>query len=332
MSDRIDVTALTDPRDVAAYWYERFRSGNVTSAEQQAFEAWLQQDAQHLEHFQRIERLWAVTEQLPQACAAPATLRPSRVVRSRRAFLGYGGLAMAGVAGIGVLVMPWQWGRATAYQQAFSTAQGEQRQVLLPDGSSMMLNTSTVAEVQFTKQKRVVRLQQGEALFAVQTIENTPFIVQMAMGSVQVTGTQFNIYRAGDGFTVTVLEGSVQVETGPRWYPTQQSLHAVAALRVTEGRLTAVVAEPSRVAAWREGKLVFRGTPLREAIQELRRYNDIAVQLTTAQVGQLKVSGVFRVDDPHAFLDALPYIIPVGVKENAQQGVVEIFPLQRFYN
>ena len=336
MSDRIDLETLTDTRDIAAYWYERFRSGNVSPQEQQAFDAWIARDPQHLAHFQGIQALWTVTEQVPQPCAASshtvATSFRSKTARSRRAFLGYG-LAMAGAASVAVVTIgPWQWGAATTFQERYSTAQGEQRNVLLPDGSSMMLNTDTVAEVQFSQNKRVVRLQKGEALFAVQTVENTPFIVQMDMGSVQVTGTQFAIYQADQGFTVTVLEGSVQVETGPRWNTKRQALVAGNAVRVTDGALTAVPADTHRAVAWSEGKLVFRGTALRDAIQELKRYNQVSVQLTTAQLGQLKVSGVFRLDDPYAFLEALPHIIPVGVKENTQNGVFEIFPLQRFYN
>lgn len=336
MSDRIKVDTLTDPRDIAAYWYERFRSGNVTPQEQQIFEAWLACDSAHQLHYQRIQALWAVTEQLPQACVAQAHInapaRHTKTARSRRAFLGYG-LAMAGAAGVAVVAVgPWQWSTATTFQQVYSTAQGEQRNVILPDGSSMMLNTDTVADVQFSQNKRVVHLQKGEALFAVQTVENAPFVVQMEMGSVQVTGTQFNIYQTGQEFTVTVLEGAVQVETGPRWNPMRQALQAGKALRVTDGALAAVPADTHRAVAWSEGKVVFRGTSLRDAIQELKRYNNVSVQLTTAQLGQLKVSGVFRLDDPYAFLEALPHIIPVGVKENSQSSVFEIFPLQRFYN
>lgn len=336
MSDRIDVDTLTDPRDKAAYWYERFRSGNVSPQEQQAFDAWIAHDPKNLEHFQRIQALWSVTEHIPQSYEASprAVETPHRrkAARSRRAFLGYG-LAMAGAASVAaVTVGPWQWGGATTFQERYLTAQGEQRNVLLPDGSSMMLNTDTVAEVQFSQNKRVVHLQKGEALFAVQTVENAPFIVQMEAGSVQVTGTQFTIYQADQGFTVTVLEGSVQVETGPRWNTQRQALVAGKALRVTDGVLTAVPADTHKAVAWSEGKLVFRGTALRDAIQELKRYNAVSVQLTTAQLAQLKVSGVFRLDDPYAFLEALPHIIPVGVKENTQTGVFEIFPLQRFYN
>lgn len=334
MSDRLDPNTLTDARDIAAYWYERFRSGTVTPEEQQQFEAWLGQDPQHRTQYDRIQALWMATEQALQPCAIPRASnaqKPVKQPRSRRAFLGYG-VALAGAAGVAVVVGPWQWGGAITYREAFTTAQGEQRNVVLPDGSSMMLNTNTVAEVQFSKNKRLVQLRQGEALFDVQTVENAPFVVQMAMGSVQVTGTQFNIYQADQGFTVTVLEGSVQVQTGPRWRRAQQALAAGSALRVTEGMLTAVPADAHKAVAWSEGKVVFRGTPLRDAIQELKRYSDVSVRLTTAQLGQLKVSGVFRVDDPYAFLEALPHIVPVGVKENSQQRVFEIFPLRQIYN
>ncbi|MGG4603131.1 FecR/PupR family sigma factor regulator, partial [Alcaligenaceae bacterium Me47] len=40
MTDRIDPATLTDPRDQAAYWYERMQSDDVTAVERLAFEQW----------------------------------------------------------------------------------------------------------------------------------------------------------------------------------------------------------------------------------------------------------------------------------------------------
>lgn len=336
MRDRIKADTLTDPRDVAAYWYERFRSGNVSPQEQRIFEAWLAQDSAHQSHYQRIQALWSMTEQLPLVCAAPthvtATAKHTKAKPSRRVLLGYG-LAMATAASLAVVTVgSWPWSTTTTFQERYTTVQGEQRNVVLPDGSSMMLNTDTLVDVRFSQNQRVVRLQKGEALFAVQTVENAPFVVQMPMGAVQVTGTRFNIYQVGQAFTVTVLEGSVQVETGPRWNAVRHALDAGKALRVSLGEVVAIPADKHRTVAWSEGKLVFRATSLRDAIQELQRYNNVSVTLTTTQLGQLKVSAVFRWDDPAAFLEALPHIIPVGVMKNVQSGEFEIYPLERFYN
>lgn len=53
MTDSPDPDTLRDPRDAAAYWFARVRSGRMDAAQQQRFDAWRQADPAHEREYQR---------------------------------------------------------------------------------------------------------------------------------------------------------------------------------------------------------------------------------------------------------------------------------------
>lgn len=333
MTDRIDPATLTDPRDQAACWHARLQSDDVTDQERAAFERWRQSDPENARRYQRVLDIWAIADALPKSQVGKLGRdRPSWAERKRpwfrRPAWGYGlGLACCAVL-LFLMTDPAGWRETPNYQAEFRTAHGERRQVVLPDDSMLVFNTDTVATVRFFKNRRSVQLAQGEAFFQVKGMQGTPFIVDVDTGTVRVTGTEFNVRRAHDDvFGVGVLQGSVEVETGPWWRRTTVALGPGNAARSTAAGDISVQGDVDvgSVVAWREGKVVFRGTPLAQAIQEVNRYAQQRLTIADASTGRLRVSGVFSIDDPASFVDSLPQIVPVVVRERSA-GVIEILP------
>ena len=56
MTDSPDPDTLRDPRDAAAYWFARVRSGRMDAAQQQRFDAWAQADPGHVTELVRRVR------------------------------------------------------------------------------------------------------------------------------------------------------------------------------------------------------------------------------------------------------------------------------------
>src|SRR3546814_3887964 len=52
--------------------------------------------------------------------------------------------------------------------------------------------------------------------------------------------------------------------------------------------------------AWRHGKLVFNNALLSEVAQEVSRYRDKPLRIGSAAVGNLRLTSVFRADNPEA--------------------------------
>ncbi len=103
----------------------------------------------------------------------------------------------------------------------YATALGEQRSLVLNDGSTVQLNSLSKIRIRYTEHERTVDLLQGQALFHVAKDAVRPFIVYSRQTRVRAVGTQFDVYRKADGTTVTVVEGRVAILGVPE--PTDSS-------------------------------------------------------------------------------------------------------------
>src|SRR6185369_15486893 len=140
--------------------------------------------------------------------------------------------------------------------------------ITLTDGSRVELNARTSIQVEIGAKERRVRLADGEAFFTVAKDPSRPFIVETPAGSVRVTGTVFNVRsESATQLEVIVAEGSVQVRPGqegaaPYALTARDRLSCVGA-DVKTAKLSAT--ELENALAWREGRIVFVGTPVRAA-------------------------------------------------------------------
>ncbi|MCG8580926.1 MAG: FecR family protein [Bacteroidales bacterium] len=82
--------------------------------------------------------------------------------------------------------------------------------IVLPDGSSMILNKHSEVEYVINDKMRNVELS-GEAFFNIAKAE-IPFEVHTDKGVITVLGTEFNVRSEDDEFEVEVDKGLVEVE------------------------------------------------------------------------------------------------------------------------
>src|SRR5690606_36664148 len=172
-----------------------------------------------------------------------------------------------------------------------------------------------------------VVLKLGEAFVTVAAEQGRPFVADAGPATVTVTGTRFNVRRDVDRLTVAVESGSVEVATGRWWHRDVRRLGAGQGARMARdaSSLEVSAVNIASVAAWRQGKAVFDATPLEIIVAELNRYRLQPILLRSASLRQLRIAGVFSVDDPDAFLDVLPTLAPVAVLR-LPDGRSEIVP------
>src|SRR5258706_2080307 len=94
---------------------------------------------------------------------------------------------------------------------SYSTDVGEQRSLVLEDGSTVELNSRSRIRVAFNNTERSVHLMEGQALFHVARNPARPFVVHSGSARVRAVGTEFDVYRRATGTVVTVVEGRVAV-------------------------------------------------------------------------------------------------------------------------
>lgn len=290
----------------ASEWFARLRADDVSPEDRAAFDRWRRQDSAHRDAYESISRLWERLERptrellptaldsQPAACAGP----PAR----RRPFR-FAGLA-AVVASLAVTIGLWLPDALTLWSSDYSTVTGEQRQIVLADGSTVLLNTDSALSVQAWGTTRDVTLLKGEAAFSVTSHPDKPFHVKAGPGTIRVIGTKFSIRAGPERVTVTVTEGVVTVQAQHAGEPVQiEAGREVSYGAAGVGPVTA--ADVVKTLAWQRGQLVFTMESLGTVIEELNRYHSGMIVLANPRLRTRTVSGVFTTDDPMRVVNAV---------------------------
>jgi len=335
---RMDVRECA--REDAALWLSRIDRG-LGENERRQLEAWLQADPRHGVVFVELARAWDRLEQLSVLSGlvelpAPRPRRRSatRAVAAAAAAIGIVALA-ALLAGrldeadrsgarvaTPVPVAPAPEARAAQWPAFVSTRAGELRTVVLPDGTSIAMNTKSTLRTQLVGRERRVELVTGEATFNVAHDPARPFVVRAAGQDIRAVGTVFTVRALSPSrVSVLVTEGRVALSRRPLRADSDgdpsdtRLLEAGDRLLASERglqveRLTTEAIEEAL--AWRNGVIVFQGEPLGEALAEISRYSDARFQLGDEAIGSMRVAGVYRVEDLDGFIHSLRVNLGVG--------------------
>ena len=191
---------------------------------------------------------------------------------------------------------------------------GEIRELSLPDGTRLVLNTRSAVDVRFDARERRLVLRAGEIL--VETAPDPaavkrPFLVETAHGQARALGTLYTVRQLDAATAVSVYDGQVALRRAGQAQPFTvlapgQSLRFSADWRSPVGS-----AEPADL-AWRRGMLVAKGMRLDALLAELGRYRR-GLLYSTADAAPLRVSGAFPLHDTDAGLALLARTMPVRV-------------------
>lgn len=296
----------------AIVWLVTLQSGSASPADKRACAAWREADSRHEQAWQRLHGLGQDFRASGNVLAPPllrSVLRNSERSKRRVVLKSLFGIALLGGTATVVRNQP-AWHSAMAEHQ---TATGEQRKIVLADGTHIMLNTATAIDVHFDDQLRQVVLHRGEIMIATGHDEaGRPFELKTSNGSIRPIGTRFTVRHIDQpsSTAVAVLEGAVNVRPG----------HG-ASVRVNAGEqsnFTELAALPPFVlddssAAWTDGVLVAERMRLADFASELDRYRPGVLRCDPA-VADLLVSGSFPLRDPDAVLALLAETLPLQIR------------------
>ena len=356
----------------ATSWFVDLNDEQVGYVGHEEFDAWLRRSPEHVRAFLQVSAFWedagtlakrpgldldsliasaraeynvyplerTASERMSDAVSPLEPMQEATAPLSRERRWG---LAIAASVFLAIV------GGATAWYSvyrvpAYTTAIGEQRTVVLEDGSTVELNSHSRVKVRFTKTERVVDLVEGQALFAVAKNPSRPFIVAAGDTQVRAVGTRFDVYRKRNGTVVTVVEGRVAVASPSRQAPAGATAEAPAMNRHEDGpglkpgevllaageQLTATAFEiemprPADLAvatAWMDNQLVFKGTSLAEVVEEFNRYNRQQLVIRDPELSDFHISGVFPATDSRPIVEFLRQRF--GVSSNRSSDQIEI--------
>jgi len=310
----------------AAAWLHVLHSQELQPGERTRFFNWLKESPLHVKEFlrayqwdRRLSRagnlrhidIDALVTQIPISNVTPignhAILQPARAAR-RKPLRWAVGIAAAVLLLVAVPTL------IRHFTDTYETGIGEQRSVMLPDGSAMFLNAQSHAQIRFSSHSRDIYLQTGQALFDVKHDTSRPFRVHAAGAVVEALGTQFDVHLFADRLAVAVVEGAVQV-TGSTEPTTPGDNVSLAVERLSAGEATTVTGK-GRIApatpvdiqsatGWWQQQLTFDDAPLTQIAAEFNRYNRLQLVIGDAGAGAKRYNGLFGARKPESLLNYL---------------------------
>ncbi|MDR1154844.1 MAG: DUF4974 domain-containing protein, partial [Bacteroidales bacterium] len=153
---------------------------------------------------------------------------------------------------------------------------------------------------------------EGEGFFDVQTDAAMPFEVTTPSGlKVIARGTEFNLKAYGDEDVneVVLQEGTVDV-IYKNYHATIQPNDMVK-LDQKNNRVIRAVVQTDEKTAWKDGKIIFRNTPIEEVMKQLSRRYNVNIALQNPKQKSYLIRATFSTETIPQILDYLKIAAPI---------------------
>ena len=223
-------------------------------------------------------------------------------------------------AAAAVILLCLSVGTVYLYMQPTSlqtvSTMAETRNVILPDGSSVLLNrhSSLSYPKRFKSDNREVQLT-GEAYFEVAKNKDKRFIVCCNDLEIEALGTTFDVKGYGDDLSVTTLlaEGSVRVSN-----KTNATLlkpgEKVEYHKNKQTFTKSPISDLREIDFWRNNMLIFNSASLAEIATTLERMYGVKVVFDSEKLKNVPFSGTIRNSSLHNVFYIISLTYPLTYK------------------
>ncbi len=202
------------------------------------------------------------------------------------------------------------------------TGRGEQRELLLADGSRLWLNWNT--EVLLLEHDDAIHVDVlvGDVLFSVASERGRPLVVYASRTYAYAVDTEFAIHSHGnDDALFQVRRGELTIASSAtqskRMLTTAEQMYFLNGLGGSLGE-----ADLKSIAAWREGKLVFDERPLKEVLAELSHYTARPLQFASEWLPEVSVDGDYAIGEADQAVLEIADAYNLELIESGSQGVL----------
>lgn len=308
--------------EAAIEWLAKLNRPDLSDEQQQAFFKWLEASPLHQAAYINAEELWERGTVVSRVSEPQAHSWVD--VRWGWAF------AVSCLFVIGAwLILPKQ-----IQMQEYASAFGEQKSVVLEDGSRLILNSNSAISIGLGSSKRIAELHRGEVFFEVAPDSSRPFSVITAQGMVRVVGTRFSVHQLANDALVTVLEGKVALgdtTSSEKDFKAKQVLQANQGLSLKEahaGKSPRAV-EARNSLAWRDRQLIFRNRSLSAVTQELERYFPVKITFANPELSNREITAVLQLSDQQTTLNQLALALGLSLEKGSKEGEVRLVETHR---
>ena len=353
-----NTTDSVEIETAAAAWFAKRESGDWSAVDEEQLQAWLESSTARRVAFIRIITAWERSGRLSAlgAGVSPGTIPPRDVWRFAPVLNGKGALAgtsdsperaesprfrsllqfsqrvpamrqLPAIAALFLIAIAAGavWYFSTDHAHTYRTQIGAITTVPLADGSKLVLNTDSLIRINLDASSRRIILDRGEVFFDVSKDAARPFIVEVADKRVIAVGTRFSVRRDHDDIRVLVIEGRVRIERRGMAPSAETQIAAGSEARTAKTAILIDRPEPTRVEqllSWRTGYLLFRDTPLTDAVADFNRYSTRKIVIGDPAIAGIRIGGNFRSGDSDAFIWLLQNGFPINVQQRSDRIIL----------
>ena len=212
--------------------------------------------------------------------------------------------AAAAVLVLAITVSLWT---STTNQLEYRTQFGETKTVVLPDSSTVILNSNS--RIVFDKNwgqlaSREIWLE-GEAYFSVvHKQDHQPFKVSTPDGiAVEVLGTTFNVYHRLVETKVVLNTGQITLSFPVDKKEKKILMKPGELVEYKKNKYSKRVVDPNIYAAWTEKKIILNQTTLQEMIRMAKDNFGIEIEVESEKMMRQTVSGSMPIGDAESFVN-----------------------------
>ncbi len=337
----------------------RYISGQTTCEENERVVRWIQQSNENetlANQLYRIYHAQQTRKRIQQRDVQKAYRRIQQTIRRKTLRRSLQWMAMAAACALLLVSVGMNWhlfrGRDMLKPRyvTIQTNAGMRTNLTLPDGTLVYLNSASklVYPVPFDPKERRVLLE-GEGYFEVASDTEHPFIVSVAedLMRIKVLGTRFNInaYPNVREVYTTLVNGSVmlqftdatkalaekQLDTDNEYAYDLVSKHVVvkekvlvpkekATYNIDTKRLAIREVPTENEYVWKDGKLIFKNTPMPEVISKLSNYYNVRFEVKNPVINSYPFTGTF---DNRQLFQVLDYLKLINAIDYSIQQVTE---------
>jgi transmembrane sensor len=208
--------------------------------------------------------------------------------------------------------------------QSVSTSNQKQTEIILPDGSKVLLNSGSkiIHPKIFVEDNREIKLT-GEAFFSV-VKDKRPFIITTDNARIKVLGTKFDVWSRENKTRVVVQEGLVNVAQ-------KQKIQNFVLLEKNQLTCVSNGAEPTKpkevdskdFLAWMENTLSFSHTSFNEVVKALERFYDIKIRVKDEEIKNYSLTGKFKRENAESTLSMICLTMNVDYSKQQDEFVIK---------
>lgn len=269
---------------------------------------WIAESPANRQKYIDLKNKWVLAN-TPDTCAniADAELLISRIRRRKRRNLAIS-LSAAAVILFGIVYcfesqISYYYGQLDFIESQglafteYTTNKGVKGKVLLPDGSTVWLNSDSrlCCPNVFTGDTRDLTFT-GEGFFDIKTDPEHPMVISLNdETSIRVTGTKFNLksHKNDNSISALLLEGRISMVKNKREVVVEPNEE----LCIEKSKNKCTIETPEEtfsILGWKDGWLVFDDMPMTEVFKSLERWHGVSFVVKDRSVLEKRFTARFK--------------------------------------